>query len=138
MAASAKPRALVFGHSFVRRFGEFIDNSQPTDLYSRDLQLVHTCEVEMFGTGGRTVDKTIRLDLNTIRGTASNVVVLEMGYNDACEKDSDVETIASSLVTLTELLISECKLQFIVVCQILPRKQLLLRSTITAFARLTR
>ena len=123
MAASAKPRALVFGHSFVRRFGEFIDNSQPTDLYSRDLQLVHTCEVEIFGIGGRTVDKTIRFDLNTIRGTAPNVIVLEMGSNDACERDSDAETIASSLVALTGLLISECKPQFIVVCQILPRKQ---------------
>ena len=57
MAASTKPRALVFGHSFVRRFGEFIDNSQPNDLYRRDLQLVQTCEVEIFGTGGCTVDK---------------------------------------------------------------------------------
>ena len=57
MAASAKPRALVFGHSFVRRFSEFIDNRQPNDLYRRDLQLVHTCDVEIFGTGGRTVDK---------------------------------------------------------------------------------
>ena len=122
MATLAKPRALVFGHSFVRRFSEFIDNSQPNDLYCRDLQLVHTCEVEIFGIGGRTVDKTIRFDLNTIRGTAPNVVVLEMGSNDACVKDSDAETIASSLVALTELLISECKLQFIVVCQILPRK----------------
>lgn len=60
--------------------------------------------------------------MNTIRGSAPNVVVLEMGSNDACEKDSDAETIVSSLVALTELLISECKLQFIVVYQILPRK----------------
>ena len=127
MAASAKPRALVFGHSFVRRFGEFIDNSQPNDLYRRDLQLVHTCDVEIFGTGGRTVDKTIRFHLNTIRGTAPNVVVLEMGSNDAWQKDSDAETIASSLVALTELLISECRGSI-----------LLSRSTMTAFDRLTR
>lgn len=92
MAASAKPRALVFGHSFVRCFGEFIDNSQPNDLYRQDLQLVHTCEVEIFGTGGRTVDTTIRFDLDAIRGTAPNVVVLEMGSNDACKKDSDART----------------------------------------------
>ena len=59
MAASAKPRTLVFEHLFVARFSEFIDNSQPNDLYRRDLQLVQTCEVEIFGTGGRTVDKTI-------------------------------------------------------------------------------
>ena len=46
-----------------------------------------------------------------------------MGSNDACEQDSGAETIASSLVALTELLISECKLQLIVVCHILSRKQ---------------
>ena len=122
MATSAKPRALVFGHSFVRRFGEFIDNCQPNGLYRRDLQLVHTCEVEIFGTGGRTVDKTIRFDLDAIRSSAPDIVVLEMGPYDVCEQDSGAETIASSLVALTELLISECKLQFIVVCHILPRK----------------
>lgn len=64
----------------------------------------------------------IHFNLDTFRGTASNVVVIEMGYNDAFEKDSDVETIASSLVALTELLISECKLQFILAYQILMRK----------------
>ena len=122
MAASAKPCALVFGHSFVHRFGKFIDNRQPNDLYRQDLQLVHTCEVKIFSTGGCTVDKTIRFDLDAIRGITSNVVVLEMGSNDICDTDSDAETIASSLVALTELLISEYKLQFIVVCQILPRK----------------
>ena len=99
----------------MRRFGEFIDNVQPNGLYRRDLH---------FGTGGRTDDKTIRFDLDAIRSSAPDVVVLEMRSNDACEQDSDAETIASSLVALTELLIRECKLQFIVVCQILalPRK----------------
>ena len=104
MAASAKPRALVFEHSFVRCFGEFIDNSQPNDLYRRNWKLVHMCEVEIFGTGGRTVDKTIRFDLDAIGGTAPNVVVLGMGSNDTCKKDSSPDTIASSLVALTELL----------------------------------
>ena len=61
--------------------------------------------------------------MGTIRGIGPKVVVIDMESNDACEKDSDSETIASSLVAFTELMISECKLQFIVVCQILPRKQ---------------
>ena len=60
MAASAKPRSLVFGHLFVARFSEFIDNSQPNDLYHQDLQLFHTFEVKIFGTGGCTLDKMIR------------------------------------------------------------------------------
>jgi len=73
------------------------------------LQLVHSCEVEIFSTGERTVDKTIRFDQDAIRGIAPNVVVLEMASNDVCDMDSDPETIASSLVALTELLIIECK-----------------------------
>ena len=64
----------------------------------------------------------IHFDLDVIRGTAPNVVVLEMVSSAACKKDSDADTIASSLAALTESLISECKLQFIMVCQILPRK----------------
>ena len=80
MAASAKPRALVFGHSFVRRFGEFINTTQPNYLYRRDLQLVNTYEVEIFGTGGRTVDKTISFDLDAIGGTCPNVVVPQVSH----------------------------------------------------------
>ena len=103
-------------------FAPFWRICRSNSLYRRELQLVHTCEVEIFGTGGRTIDKTIRFDLDAVRSSAPDVVVLEMGSNDACEQDSGAETIASSLVALTELLISECKLQLIVVCHILPRK----------------
>ena len=98
MAASAKQQALVFGHSFVRHFSECTDNSQPNDLFRRNLQLVYKGEVKIFGTGGCAVDKTICFDLNSIRGTTPNVVVLGMGSNNACKKDSDVETIALLLV----------------------------------------
>lgn len=52
--------------------------SQPGDLYRRDLHLINTFEVDIFGIGGRTVDKTIRFDLDTIRNTVPNMVVLEM------------------------------------------------------------
>ena len=120
MAASAKPRAFVFGHSFVRRFGEFA--SQIVFIVGICSFFICVREVEIFGTGGRTVDKTIRFNLDAIRSSAPDIVVLDMGSYDACEQDSGAETIASSLVALTELLISECKLQFIVVCHILPRK----------------
>ena len=60
--------------------------------------------------------------MGTIKGIGPKVVVIDMESSDACEKDSDSETIASSLVAFTELVISECKLQFIAVRQILPRK----------------
>ena len=46
------------------------------------LKLSDTREVEIFGEGGRTVDKAIRFYLDAIRSTAPNVAILELGSND--------------------------------------------------------
>ena len=64
---ASKPRALVLGHSFLRRVVEFIDLHQANDNYRRDLNLSEVCDVGIFGVGGRTVDKMIRLDLEVIK-----------------------------------------------------------------------
>ena len=77
--AADKPRALVFGHSFVRRIGEFIDRNNPEEGYSRDFCLSNICDTSILGIGGRTVDKTIRCDLDTITRNAPNLLILEMG-----------------------------------------------------------
>jgi len=77
--AADKPRALVFGHSFVRRIGEFIDRNNPEECYSRDFRLSNICDTSILGIGGRTVDKTIRCDLDTTTRNAPNLLILEMG-----------------------------------------------------------
>lgn len=118
---ASKPRALVLGHSFVRRVVEFIDLQQANDSYRRDLNLSEACDVEIFGVGGRTVDKVIRMDLEVIKRNAPNVVVLELGSNDICDSHCDADTVAFSIVALTELLIKSFSVPFVVVCQILPR-----------------
>ena len=76
--AADKPRALVFSHSFVRRIGEFIDRNNPEESYSRDFRLSNICDRSILGIGGRTVDKTIRCDLDTITRNAPNLLILEM------------------------------------------------------------
>ena len=121
--ATSKPRALVLGHSFARRIGECIDSSRAEDRYSGDFNLSNVCDVEICGVGGRTVDRMIKLDLEKIRSTAPNVVILELESNDVCDSSCDAATTALSLVALTELLLSELAIQLIVVCQILPRKR---------------
>ena len=82
MMATSKPRALLLGHSFVRRIGEFVDRNKAGEPYSRDFNLANVCVVDIFGVGGRTVDKTIRFDLAAIRSAASNVLVFDLGSND--------------------------------------------------------
>ena len=117
-----KPRTLVLGRSFVRRVAKFIDFHQANDNYRRDHNLSEVCDVKIFGVGGCTVHKMIRLDLKVIKRNAPNVVVLELGSNDICDCHCDADSIALSLVSFTELLIKSLSARFVVVCQILPRR----------------
>lgn len=81
------------------------------------LKLSDTREVDIFGEGGRTVDKAIRFYLDAIRCTAPNVAILELGSNDVCDRDSNTDAITSVLAALAELLVILCNIQFIVVCK---------------------
>ena len=94
MIATSKPRALLSGHSCARRIGKFVDRSKAREPYSRDFNLANVCVVDIFGVGGRTVDKTICFDLATIRSTAPNVLVFDLGSNDVCDIVCDAETVA--------------------------------------------
>ena len=111
---ASKPRALVLGHSFVRRVRgvvEFIDLHQVNDNYRRDLA-IWSLRCEIFGVGGRSVDKMIRLDLEVIKSDAPNVVALELGSNDICDSHCDADMVALSIVAFTELLIKSLSVPF--------------------------
>ena len=121
-AANEKPRALVLGHSFVRRLKDFAVQNHSDGPYDLNLGLSNVCSIIFLGIGGRTVDKLIRNDLDKIRSAAPNIAVLELGSNDLCDKDSDPETIALSIVALAELLITELSLRIIAVCEVTARQ----------------
>ena len=80
----------------------------------------------------------LQLDHEKVRSTAPNVAVMKLGSNDVCDSSCDAAPIALSLVALTELLLSEFAVQFIVVCQILPRERHPLRGIMIVPARSTR
>ena len=117
------PCALLVGHSFVRRTTEFIERNQEDGSYTHTFGLESTCTVKTIGTGGRTVDKLIKYDLQDIRDTAPNVVILDIGSNDLCDEQSDPDTVALSIIALVEILIKDLKLRCLVLCQVLPRKK---------------
>ena len=121
-AANEKPRALVLGHSFVRRLKDFAAQNHSDGPYDLNLGLSNVCSIIFHGIGGRTVDKLIRNDLDKIRSASPNIVVLELGSNDLCDKDSDPETIALSIVALAELLITELSLRIVAVCEVTARQ----------------
>ena len=78
---------------------------------------------ETIGTGGRTVDKLIKYDLQDIGDKAPNVVIQDIGSNDLCDEQSDPDTVALSIIALVEILITDLKLRCLVLCQVLPRKK---------------
>ena len=120
MACKSSPCALLVGHSFVRRMVEFIERNHDSGFYSRMFGV--ECKVETIGIGARTVDKLIKFDLQTIRGTAPTVVIMDIGSNVLCDKDADPDTVAWSILALVELLLKELQLRCFVLCQVLPRK----------------
>ena len=46
------------------------------------------------------MDKLIKFDLQAIRGTASNAVILDIGSNDLCDEQADPDTVALSIRVL--------------------------------------
>ena len=69
------------------------------------------------------MDKLIKYDLQDIRDTTPNVVILDIGSNDLCDEQSDPDTVALSITALVEILIKDLKLRCLVLCQVLPRKK---------------
>ena len=122
MACKSSPNAWLVGHSFIRRMVEFIERNQDSSFSSRMIAVDHSCKVKMIGIGGRTVEKLIKFALQTIRGTAPSVVIMDIGLNDLCDKDADPDTVALSILALVELLLKDLQLICFVLSQVLPRK----------------
>ena len=52
------------------------------------------------------MDKLIKFDLQVIRGTAPNVVILDIGLNYLCNKQADPDMVALSILALVEVLLT--------------------------------
>lgn len=116
---ASKPRALVLGHSFVRRVRgvvEVIDLHQANDNYRRDLA-IWSLRCEIFGVGGRSVDKMIRLDLEVIKRNALMSWFWRSRSNDICDSHCDADTVALFIVAFTELLLNSLSVPFVVVAK---------------------
>ena len=122
MACKSPPCALLVGHSFVQRMVEFIERNQDSGVYSCTFGVDNSCNVKTIGIGGRTVDKLIKFDLQTIWDTAPNVVIMDIGSNDLCDKEADPDTVILSILALVELLLKDLLLRCLVLWQVLPRK----------------
>ena len=107
----------------LQRMIEFIQHNQDGGFYSRTFGVDSTCTVKTIGMWGRTVDKLIKFDLQTIQGTVPNVVILDIGSNDLCDERADPDTVALSILALVGVLLKDLHLQCLVLCKVFPRKK---------------
>ncbi len=74
------PKILIFGHSFVRRLND--------DLYSSfdkrariNFHMASSGDVSLKGIGGSTVDKVFAHDIEWLKGSKPDILILELGTN---------------------------------------------------------
>lgn len=119
-----RPRALIIGHSFVRRFRDFLNgrrhNLRPI---SRDLNLDQDCKVYIAGISGRKVDQVNRMDMDKLTVIRPIIVVLEIGSNDLCDARVDPEVVAKEITDLVTRFKEEFRVEKIIVCAVLPRRR---------------
>ena len=76
-----KPKVLILGHTFVRRFETFVYQGCDRRV-TLDLHLSRAARAFLQGVGGRTVDKLCALDLHGVRRLKPDIIILEIGSND--------------------------------------------------------
>lgn len=121
MAKEPRVNALLLGHSLVRRMQEFITRSSD-DRFLDTLNLQETCNISWQGTGGRTVARVHRFDMGVITALRLAILVLELVSNDICYLRRSPLSVARSIMTLVKNAFEEMDVQFIIICQVLHRK----------------
>jgi len=71
----AEPRVFVLEDSFIRRLRLFL--SRDSHHFSVDFKLSHRAFIKWHGVGGRTVSKTLHLDLNVIESFRPEIVIMQ-------------------------------------------------------------
>ena len=113
------PKAMILGHSFVRRLSSDLEKHFDDHAKSNfDLEDVKVC---LFGVGGRTVRKIKQFDVANVSCFAPNVVILEIGTNDLCNEPP--ETVGSQIDELVELLLNHFSVRVVGVCLVIKRTE---------------
>lgn len=124
MSVENRPCALIIGHSFVRRFRDFLNGGgRLSQNISRNLNLDDDCRVYISGIGGRKVDTLEHFDLDKLKVIRPKIVVLEIGSNDLGAPDINPENVGKQIISVVSRLKEEFGVRQVLVCKILPRRK---------------
>lgn len=110
----ANQKVLLLGHSFVRRFKEYLqDNEVSVNLKDVDLHI--------HGRGGRTVPQVTRHDLHIVETVRPSIIILELGTNDL--SNSSPERVAHHIRCLVATLLRKPSVKLVLINQVIHRRQ---------------
>lgn len=116
--AAVVPKALILGHSFVRRLKRDLElGFDPRAAY--DFGLRGTASVHLHGVGGRIVQTLQENDLPVVRDIAPDIVILEIGTNDLSHTPPEI--VGSQIDDLVRLLVKDYAVRVVGVCGVIPR-----------------
>lgn len=112
---------LVFGHSFVKRLDQAINQKQH-NIFNNDFGL-QQCKVKVQGYSGLSVsanpDRLHAVIENTFKNKYFDGVIIQLGSNDIGQ--AAPETVTSSLVELAHNLLDQYAVKFVYICQLFTR-----------------
>ena len=124
--SSCVPSILILGHSFVRRLRDDLDAHFDTRAAS-NFHLPESGYITLLGTGGRTVEKVVKYDLQSVHKYKPDIVILELGTNDLSTHAPEV--VGSKIDDLVHALRHTYNVRVVGVCQ--PTTKLTSRSLFT-------
>ena len=114
--ASAVPKVPILGNSFVKRLQSDLKTTFDARAVS-NFRLEGTATANLFGVGGRTVEKLRRYDLHVVRRLAPDVVTLEVGTNDISNVRPEV--VGSSIEQFVSSLLDDYSVTVVGVCHVI-------------------
>ena len=90
-----KQRVLIIGHFFVHRLKAFVQERRHTECVS---SLNSNAEVVFHGIGGKRISKFRGYDLDVVKETSPDIIILELGSNDLVKLP--LQTVGSELESL--------------------------------------
>ena len=116
--SSCVPSILILGHSFVRRLRDDLDAHFDARAAS-NFHLPESGYITLLGTGGRTVEKVVKYDLQSVHKYKPDIVILELGTNDLSTHASEV--VGSKIDDLVHALRHTYNVRVVGVCQVINR-----------------
>jgi lysophospholipase L1-like esterase len=118
------PRALIVGHSFVKRLQR--DLHRKFDARANiNFKLNHSVKVTLHGIGGQTVTQ-LHQELERIvaqdRGDSQpSIIVIEIGTNDLTHRSPEV--VVDELSQMIDFLVKRDIVRAVAICNVIPRRR---------------